>query len=74
MSVPNARTASWVPTRKWFAAAAGSVASLLGHFAATDFTFGDTEQGMVIAAISALALAYLRRNDGTPGGLPRDNL
>lgn len=63
-------TNSWMPTKKWFAALAGSAATLLAHFAATDFTFGDTEQGMVVAAASALFLAYLRRNDPTPGGVP----
>jgi hypothetical protein len=73
MSAPVARTTnSWMPTKKWFAALAGSAATLLAHFAATDFTFGDTEQGMIVTAASALVLAYLRRNDPTPGGVPAE--
>jgi hypothetical protein len=73
MPVPAAETKSWMPTKKWFAALAGSAGALLVHFGATEFTFGDTEEGMIVAALSALALAYLRRNDSTPGGVPVEN-
>lgn len=63
-------TNSWMPTKKWFASLAGAVGAILVHFGATDLTFGDTEEGMIVAAVSALVLAYLRRNDPTPGGVP----
>jgi hypothetical protein len=56
---------SWKPTKKWWLALVGSVSTLAAHFIATDFTFGDTEQGMVVTAIAALAAAYIKRNDAT---------
>ncbi len=61
---------SWVPTKKVLAALVGSVGSILVHFGATDFTFGETERGMIVAAVSALVLAYFKQNDSTPGGVP----
>lgn len=64
------QTTSWKPTKKWIAAAVGGVGAILTHFAATDFTFGDTEQGMIVNLVAALALAYWRRNDPTAGGVP----
>lgn len=61
---------SYMPTKKWFAALAGGVGTILTHLAATDFTFGDTEQGMVVSLALALLTAYIKRNDPTPGGVP----
>ncbi len=63
-------TSSYAPSRKWFAALAGSAGAILTHLAATGLSFGDTEQGMIITAISALVLAYIQRNQQTPGGVP----
>lgn len=61
---------SWKPTKKWFGALVGGVGAILVHVAGTEFTFGDTEEGMVLSLVSALVLAYIRRNDPTVGGVP----
>jgi hypothetical protein len=66
----NPSTRSYKPTKKWFAALAGGVGSILVHLAASDFEFGDTEEGMVVALIVGLISAYVKENDQTPGGVP----
>jgi uncharacterized membrane protein YeaQ/YmgE (transglycosylase-associated protein family) len=68
--VPVTTKKSRKPTKKWFAALAAGVGSILVHFGATEFTFGDTEEGMITALVVGLVGAYLKENDWTPGGVP----
>ena len=63
---------SWKPTRKWFAAAATSVATIIGSWIVTG-AFDDVERGMTATALAALVAAYFRENDPTPGGVPTKN-
>lgn len=63
---------SWKPTKKWLAAAAGGIGSILVHFGATEFTFGDSEQAMLANLAAALLLGYIKRNDQTLEGVPVD--
>lgn len=60
---------SWRPTRKWWRAFAGSVASILASWIVTG-AFDDVERGMTGTALIALAAAYFSENDPTPGGVP----
>jgi TctA family transporter len=59
----------WLPTKKWWAAFAGSVASVLASWIITD-EFDDVERGMCATALTALVAAYFKGNDVTPTGVP----
>ena len=60
---------SWLPTKKWFAALSGAVASILASWIVTG-QFDDVERGMAGAAIVSLAAAYWKSNDPTACGVP----
>jgi hypothetical protein len=67
--VQAASQKSWMPTRKWFASRVTALAALAVMWATT----GAWDQEETIAAIglvSAAALAYILKNDDTPGGVP----
>lgn len=64
---------TWKPTRKWVAALAGGVLTILAHYAVSG-EFGGTERGELLILAAALAPAYLRRNEDTPGGVPLEPL
>lgn len=53
------------PTKKWIAALAGSVASILASWIVTG-EFDDVERGMVGTALVALTAAYFKTNDDPP--------
>lgn len=59
----------WKPTRKWWAAFAGSAAAILGSLIESG-DFDVVERGMIAAALISLAGAYFISNDDTPGGVP----
>jgi hypothetical protein len=59
----------WLPTQKWWAALAGSVASVLASWLVTG-EFDDVERGMCATALTALVAAYWKGNATTPGGVP----
>jgi hypothetical protein len=61
---------SWLPTKKWWAALAGGVATVLASWIVTG-EFDDVERGMVGTALTALVAAYFKSNDDTPAGIPR---
>ena len=65
MSVAIKRT--WAPTKKWIAAAVGSVASIAASWILTG-NFDDVERGMVATAVVALAGSYFKSNDVTATG------
>jgi hypothetical protein len=57
----------YVPTKKWFAALVGGVATILVH-AILSSGWDATENGELLALAGALATAYLKRNDPTIEG------
>ena len=61
--------ASWMPTKKWFAALITGVAGIAGSWLVTG-AFDDVERGMAATLLSSLAIAYFKSNDATPGGVP----
>lgn len=60
---------SWLPTKKWWAAFSGAVASIVASWIVTG-SFDDVERGMVATALVSLVAAYFKSNDGTPAGVP----
>lgn len=60
---------SWLPTRKWWAASTGAVASIAASWIVTG-AFDDVERGMAGAALVSLVAAYWQPNQPTPGGVP----
>ena len=58
----------YVPTKKWFAALIVGAATVVAH-AVLSGGWDETENGEVTALGLALAGAYIKRNDPTPGGL-----
>lgn len=59
-----------MPTKKWYAALVTGVASVLASWIATG-AFDDVEQGMCATLLIALAGAWVKENDKTPGGVPQ---
>jgi hypothetical protein len=59
----------WIPTKKWLAALAGTVASIVASWLVTG-EFDDVERGMAAAGLVSLVAAYFKGNDLTPGGAP----
>ena len=66
---PGLREKTWLPTKKWIAGAAGSVAAILASWIVTG-SFDDVERGMVGTALVALVASYFKSNEDTPGGVP----
>lgn len=69
MAEQDRGTASWLPTRKWWAA----LVTALGALATMVVTTGGWDQEETVAAIGivvARAVAYLVPNQATPGGVP----
>lgn len=60
---------SYLPTKKWWAALVTGASSIVVH-AITTGAFDDVEEGQLLTLVSALVLAYLKRNDSTAGGVP----
>ena len=57
----------YIPTKKWFAALVSGVAAVVVH-AILSGGWDETENGELGALAVALAGAYIKRNDPTPGG------
>ena len=66
---PLVETKTWLPTRKWFAALVGGLASVAASWIVTG-AFDDVERGMVGTLVVALATSYFKSNEDTPGGVP----
>jgi hypothetical protein len=66
--VPSTKQ-SWLPTKKWYGALAGGVASIVAVWIQSG-SFDGTEKGMAATLIVALVAAYFKENDPTPGGVP----
>jgi hypothetical protein len=60
---------SYIPTKKWFAALAGGLASIIAVWIQSG-SFDGTEKGMAATLLVALVGAYFKENDATPGGVP----
>jgi hypothetical protein len=60
---------TWMPTRKWWAAFTGALASIAASWIVTG-AFDDVERGMLGTALVSLAAGYWQNNDETPGGVP----
>lgn len=58
----------YVPTKKWFAALFTGLVAVAVH-AFLSSGWDETENGELVALATALAGAYIKRNDPTPGGL-----
>ena len=58
------KPSSWKPTRKWWAAFAGSVAAILASLIESG-NFDNTERGMCATALVALVSAYFIENEQT---------
>lgn len=59
----------WVPTKKWWAALVTGAAAIVASWI-TSGAFDDVERGMAATLVVALAGAYFKSNDDTPGGVP----
>jgi hypothetical protein len=57
----------YVPTKKWFAALITGAAAVAAH-AVLSGGWDETENGEIGTVLLALAGAYIKRNDPTPGG------
>lgn len=57
------------PTRKWVAGLVTGLASVAASWIVTG-AFDDVERGMLGTLLVALAGAYFRENEPTPGGVP----
>jgi hypothetical protein len=66
---PGLKEKTWIPTKKWFAGLAGSVASILASWIVTG-AFDDVERGMAATALVGLVASYFKSNEDTPGGVP----
>lgn len=64
---PVAPQKSWIPTKKWFAAALTGAASIVALWIQSG-AFDDTEKGMLGTLLVALVSAYFKGNDATPSG------
>lgn len=65
---PAVNWKKWLPTKKWLIAAV-SGASALVISALESGEFGNTEEAGLKTLAVALLLAYIKRNDPTPGGV-----
>lgn len=55
-------TNGWLPTKKWWAAFTGAVASVAASWIISG-AFDDVERGMCATALTALVAAYWKQND-----------
>lgn len=60
---------TWLPTKKWWAALAGALASIAASWIVTG-AFDDVERGMAATALVSLTAAFFKDNGDTPGGIP----
>lgn len=58
----------YAPTKKWWAALVTGLAAVAAHFIISG-GWDETENGELVALATALAGAYIKKNDPTPGGL-----
>jgi hypothetical protein len=66
----NAYVSNWWPTRKWWVATVTAVGGLLATLASTGWDWTNEFTGAVITLATQRLVAYLVRNDETPGGVP----
>lgn len=66
-TAPAKKQPSWRPTRKWYAAAAGAVASIAASWIVSG-SFDDVERGMLGTAAVSLVAAYFKSNSYGTGG------
>ena len=57
------------PTRKWYAALVGGLTPIV--LQAIDTGWDKVETAQTVTLASALILAYIWRNEPTPGGVPK---
>lgn len=60
---------SLLPTRKWWAALATGIVSIVATWIVSG-AFDGTEKGQLAALLVALVGAYFLPNEPTPGGVP----
>jgi hypothetical protein len=70
---PGLKEKTWLPTRKWLGALAGSAASILASWIVTG-AFDDVERGMAATALVVLVGSYFVPNQDTPGGVPQKDV
>ena len=64
---------AWLPTRKWWAACISGLLTI-GSKAIASGAWDGPEWSEVLTVAAALSVAYLVKNDPTPGGIPSSTI
>lgn len=62
--------AAWWPTRKWWAATLVAFGGFMATLAAHSWQWTPEFAGVVITIATQRVVAYVVKNDDTPGGVP----
>ena len=69
-AVARASHSVWWPTRKWWAATIVAFGGFLSTLATQDWHWTPAFAGAVITIVTQRVVAYVVKNDDTPGGVP----